>query len=579
MPDYSRFADDALVERGRRLLEQDALAVTSSRQEEDGFLRIRGRSTDSFNFVDHPALLLGPEGKIRDFRCDCSEGRKGNFCVHCAALALKAEELLPRRAVQTPAPVMHAAAEAPVMKAAAPAEGEILRYSFPFSNSTQALYGADEAFLSDKNFFAVFGRTMIARLLYRKYKRFQGICYGMAAANSIFSWPGDNIPPSAFRREANLPYDLPLESFHREWSIALLDYLEMLFITQLHPTVRMGSRSLDQCGSPDAFFRELCSRIGSHRAGSAPLCTVGIIEKHGKNGGGHELLPYRVEEDEKGPLRIALYDCNYPGQERFIELKRSPEGKILGWSYDMGSHEMWGTDREGYTYMIDYTEHDLFHHVFTERPLPWDVGTAMLETSGYMQLRNAADATVLEYTEEQGYRSLDPEVTVIYPRTLEKSEPAVFLPAGRYHADVRNGENTEITLSLSTAERCAEIRTDAEDFDFEVDDRGQICAVDIPVAERTYYITLSSMDPQDHEEVRLEGITGYEPLRFGQIRHSLYVEGISERTQQDLYLNGAEASLDLLTRGFPQEEKQEQKKPERELLYNFPAEDPSGEED
>jgi hypothetical protein len=229
--------------------------------------------------------------------------------------------------------------------------------------------------------------------------------------------------------------------------------------------------------------------------------------------------------------------------------------------------------------MIDYTEHDLFHHAFTERPLPWDVGTAMLETSGYMLLRNAADATVLEYTEEQGYRSLDPEVTVIYPRTLEKSEPAVFLPAGRYHADVRNGENTEITLSLSTAERCAEIRTDAEDFNFEVDDRGQICAVDIPVAERTYYITLSSMDPQDHEEVRLEGITGYEPLRFGQIRHSLYVEGISERTQQDLYLNGAEASLDLLTRGFPQEEKQEQKKPERELLYNFPAEDPSGEED
>ncbi len=569
--DLRRFADDSLLEQGRRLLERNALVVSSTQAEEDGFLRLRGRSTDPFNFVDHPALLLGPEGKIRDYRCDCGEGRRGSFCAHCAALALKAAEELPQG--------KYAAAAAPAVKNAGPAEGEILQYSFSFSNSPQALYGADQAFLSEKNFKAVFGRTMIAQRLYRKYKRFEGICYGMAAANSIFSWPGDNTPPSAFRREANLPYDLPLESFHREWSMALLDYLEMLFVTQFHPSVLQGTRSLEQCDSPDAFFRELCGRIGSHRAGSIPLCTVGILEKyHGKNKGGHELLPYRVDEDEKGPLRIALYDCNAPGRERFIELRRSPEGKILGWSYDMGSHGMWGADREGYTYMIDYTEHDLFHHAFTERPLPWDVGTAMLETSGYMVLRNAADAPVLEYTEEQGYRSLSPEVTVIYPRTMVKSEPAVFLPAGRYHADVRNGENTEITLSLSTAERSAEVRTDAGDFDFAVDDRGQLCTVEIPDAERTYYITLCSTDPQDQEEVRLEGITGYEPLRFGQIRHALYVEGISERTQQDLYLNGQEASLELLKRGFPQEEKQEQKKPERELLFNTAAEDPTGED-
>ena len=68
-------------------------------------------------------------------------------------------------------------------------------------------------------------------------------------------------------------------------------------------------------------------------------------------------------------------------------------------------------------------------------------------------------------------------------------------------------------------------------------------------------------------------------LRFGQIRHILYVEGINERTQQDLYVNGVETSVALLKQGFPQEEKQEQKKQERELLYNFPAEDPSEEED
>lgn len=572
MPDYSEYADAALLERGRRLLEQNALAITSSRQDSDGFLRLRGRSTDPFNFVDHPALLLGPDGKIRDFRCDCGEGRRGAFCVHCAALALKAAEDFAGR-------IKNAAAEAPEVKNGGPGEGEILRYSFPFPNSARALYGTDQAFLSEKNFIAVFGRNMIARMLYKQHKAFGGICYGMAAANSIFSWPGDNVPPSAFRRDANQPYDLPLESFHREWSMALLDYLEMLFVTQIHPAVNRGMRSLEQFPSPDAFFRELCGRIGSHRAGSAPLCTVGIAERHQNAYCGHELLPYRVDADERGPLRIALYDCNYPGEERFMELTRGPEGNILGWRYDMGSHGVWGTDREGYAYMIDYTEHDLFHNAFVQRPLPWDAGMAMLQTSGYMVLRNAADAPVLEYSEEHGCRSLSPEVAVTYPRSLEESKPAVFLPAGRYHADVRNGENTEITVSLSTAERSAEVRTDAGDFDFEVDDRGQLCTVEIPDAERTYYITLCSMDPQDQKEVRLEGITGYEPLRFGQIRHSLYVEGISERTQQDLYLNGQEASLDLLTRGFPQEEKQEQKKPERELLYNFPAEDPSGEED
>ena len=571
MADYSdlkRFADASLTQQGRQLLEENRLTVSSARHEADGFLRLLGKSRDVFNFVDHPVLLLGPEGKIRDFRCDCSEGRQGIFCVHCAALALKAAEDRPQR-------MAHAEADGdPALKRADHGKGEICQYSFSFYNSTEDLYpNGEPPVLSLESFIAVLGNNRIALEYYAFASEFGGICYGMAAANSLFNWPRDGILPGNFRPGAVKPYDLPLDSCHAQWRMGLHEYLDELFITQMHPLIETRTREPSE--SLDSFIRELCGRINGYREGKNPLCIVGVSRQRGAGESfqyeGHELLPFRVDEEPGKSLRIAVYDCNHEGEEQYIEMDLDSAGKIVNWRYDMGSYGIWSHDGKGYQYDLDYVEHDQFHRFFVDRPVPIPGELGLFLTKNKLVLRNAANEDVLHINEEEGYRALSDRVKIRIPKALKGARPVMYAPAGSYTVDVRETEMTESAVTFATGKRSVEIRTDADTYSFEVDDEKETCAAVIPQVESTYYITIKSTDPQDQKEVRLEGVTGYEPLRFGQIRHTLYVEGISEKTQQDLYVDGREASLDLLTLGFPQEEKQEQK--DRELLFNTAAED------
>ncbi len=85
----SQYVSSQVLAQAEALCRDGRVLHAAGRRQRDGSTEITGKCVDSFQFVDHPKVIVSPSGdRLEHFSCDCLQARGRELCAHCAALIL-----------------------------------------------------------------------------------------------------------------------------------------------------------------------------------------------------------------------------------------------------------------------------------------------------------------------------------------------------------------------------------------------------------------------------------------------------------------------------------------------------------
>jgi hypothetical protein len=87
--------------------------------------------------------------------------------------------------------------------------------------------------------------------------------------------------------------------------------MSRLFATQFMPEVRTAARSWR-----DRSLGEIVTELTSALSTNSEMYTIGLYSASG----GHAVVPYAVKELSPGLFIVSVYDSNWPGRDRFLEI-------------------------------------------------------------------------------------------------------------------------------------------------------------------------------------------------------------------------------------------------------------------
>ncbi|MCP4543745.1 MAG: hypothetical protein GY832_42065 [Chloroflexi bacterium] len=145
-----------------------------------------------------------------------------------------------------------------------------------------------------------------------------GHCEGMAVLSSLIYY--DQVDPKNFG--SSVAHDLVIEG-----NDALQREIAYWWITQ--GTYPGGYNTVNE--SPSAVLDTLID-VFNEGQNASEWWALGIYKSDGT--GGHAITPFAVTDQGNSIYHILVYDNNYPGETRFIEVDRNAET----WQYEGSSH-------------------------------------------------------------------------------------------------------------------------------------------------------------------------------------------------------------------------------------------------
>lgn len=446
----------------------------------------------------------------------------------------------------TPSPIPTAP---PAPAPAGPTLGEL---TYSFDNSWGAFgYGMDYKIPLER-YRLIFGDTALAQALYRQSGYWGGNCFGMSSTSGMLFRADNGIFPSGFRSGAAAPRDLGAWDYNGAWGLSLREFIEAMQVSQNGSAIQRdynGNRN-----RLDALCREV-ERVESGGAGPVVVAVFGPE-------GGHAMVGYELAEVSGSESRLMVYDCNYPGRERYISLTKNAAGQYTGWYYHMNDRYHWGT---GYpACWISYVPYTHFQEA-------WDNRKGM--SSVNLLTVNSTDATV----EDMDGRT----VAVIRDGQVETDREDVFpvvsvgltsdgsggggngaslwLPSDSlYRVTNRDGSVGTFEAAMANVDQSATVATTGNQVVLGVNDGQELNYVELDRAD-SYTIDLHSSLESGYREVRLSGTgqTDTAPI-LTQIAGRLYANGLDGAA---LKVDGADADSSEVTTKIPQLPFQDNGKP------------------
>ncbi len=444
--------------------------------------------------------------------------------------------------------------------------GDIIRhsveeFSYRFANSRSDLYPLTTSpTIPLERFKYMFGDTARAQVLYDRYSRWGGTCYGFSATSMLFYQSDSGIKVTDFNPLAKTPYDLRQNDVNRGINLNIVFFIEAMFLSQFDTRLaeEAYNNSTRKLGTNEALLK-LCDGIKQFAKGEAAPYELGIIG--GRHG--HSLLPYGIDEVDEKTTRILLYDCNYPMQERYITLNKDENGEYYDWSYDMTFNK----DNYG---MIDFNTYETFKLVWQTRP--GKENHKMLSVDQQIVVRDKSGNEVMRVGKDS-VEAYDDRVIITYPRMMnDDAPPMILLPDDMYEI-VNEDESSELlTFSLTDRERGITVKTDAFSVAVDVSDERMVCSAEIREENKNYSVKLISTGTDDVENAVFEGNTEKAGIRVAQIAHKLYSEKRTNENSQTLFVNGNIADEEIL-HTFPSYEPKDEPKG---MPGDEPKDDPEG---
>ena len=189
----------------------------------------------------------------------------------------------------------------------------------------------------------LFGVTQ-GSVMYKEDNGTGGHCYGMVAT-AISTW---NKLPAVKTYNSNYTALNQVEFGDRssKTNLNAVQFINYAQLSQMLPSITMEkSRNKDN-------LQGLCDAVRNYLDKKEDAVHISVNGDAGGISGGHALLALNIEDKDNESI-IKVYDCNYPGTERELHLKKDKDGNFTGWYYDIGHKwiQRW-SDSNGF---ISYT--------------------------------------------------------------------------------------------------------------------------------------------------------------------------------------------------------------------------------
>lgn len=339
-------------------------------------------------------------------------------------------------------------------------------------------------------FKLLYGDSVAGKLKYRQaiLSPWGGNCCGMSSSAALMFAGGSPSPASFGSGDA---YSLSVGDSNGEFSV--LTFVEAMQVAQY------SEQFADEYKNNRVYKYQIEAGDQKLTALNAAVSSAvssgnGAIIAIGKSGvGAHALFAYRMETVSDSERRMYVYDCNFPGDERYFTLYVDGQGTVYGWTYDMGGYGIWGTEgADGYSCFISYIPYETIDYIWTHRGNLTE-NKEMLSFSGdNLSIRDYSGTEIaaivngqLETDRSDIYEV--PELSMGWNATR-----CIFLPKDFYTIESTDG--ADMDLCMVDANLGASINTSAGAVSFAVDNstRENTVIVENASPNDTYSVTLES---------------------------------------------------------------------------------------
>ncbi len=161
-----------------------------------------------------------------------------------------------------------------------------------------------------------------------------GLCYGMALTSMALN----SGSQSASDFSADSVSGIKKNSESKYMNISALEYIRYCFPLQVMASVA------DVSTANTNDLNGLYEAVKDFEDGKNAGVEIGVYGTYWFSNSGHALWGIRTIDGDTYS-KIAVYDCNHPGEERYIILDKNKNGDFISWSYDIGllGAGTWGT--------------------------------------------------------------------------------------------------------------------------------------------------------------------------------------------------------------------------------------------
>ena len=378
----------------------------------------------------------------------------------------------------------------------APILFDVTRDAYAFGNSMADFGYTSAGGLGGKHpipadsFFVIFGKTVKAKMLYKQKTAFPwgGNCAGMSGSAALF-YANTGLNPSDFGQ--NNVWGVGIGDKNAEMSALTL--VEAMQVAQYADAFVKARQENNRTAADLRGVKNLKALFETVRTDmEAGRPTLLAIVKSGV--GGHALLAIGAEEVSDTESRILIYDCNHPGETRYLTLGKDASGNLKTWRYDMGGYGVWGTGGEnGNACSISYVPYAVLEEIWTNRGNQQQNSQVLTVNADNLTITDFDGNAVASVENGQFSASADGVYEIVELSMYWPKERSVCLPRNETYT-LTTTDDITLTASMTDSHMSAEISTSANEVTFGVNDDEKENGVIVAgaTASDTYEIALES---------------------------------------------------------------------------------------
>jgi len=396
-------------------------------------------------------------------------------------------------------------------------------FSYSFGNSSGA-FGYYNGYRIPYDRYRYFFPSSRASAIYNKEGSWDGSCYGMAATAGLFNVENSGLSLSAFNASRISALSPNTRSRNTSMTVGstVRDMIEYAFVSQF-------AYQVQSCYIYNTNLTDVCDTVNQISKTGQPV----IIAIWGPKSGGHALLAYSIQRVNSSTSRMYVYDCNFPGRQRYITLYTDSRGNYTGWYYHLNDAENWGSAYGGNS-SISAVPYARYSSAWFDRE---SNRTNLLMTA-------AQNFEICDYAgnwiatmRDGDFISSDPSVFAFKPVDIETADNSnlLYLPTNTYQI-INTDPTEELELWMTDLELSSAVRTDTDVIMLTVDDDDDCNMVYLSTEDGDGYdVTLSSeMEDSSYDEMNFTGTGDGSVIQIGMHNGELILANCP-----DIQINGA----------------------------------------
>ena len=341
-----------------------------------------------------------------------------------------------------------------------------------------------------------FNRTR-AEYLYMHLGKWRGNCYGMSATSGILNTSGSGVSITGFKSSAKMLSDLAVSNKNSSIGMTLTEFIEALQVSQYVDAVQYAYNN-------NTSLSELCQEVNKVKSGKPPV-VLGVMKQVGQNiWDGHAILGYKIEKINNSKSLLYVYDCNYPGQQRYIELRTNAAGAYTGWEYYMNDVEHFKSGTS--LYKIVYIPYSLYQGAWASRNQGQSTNILSINSDSF-DICDYQGNVVASMSNGDFYSTTS---DVYYCSTVDENLDThlIYMPPRVYQIVNHDSGISELSVSSANEEQSVAVTTTSNSVVLAVDDESETNLVSVDTSEGERYRVVLSSDLESakgKEEVEYEG--------------------------------------------------------------------------